>query len=179
MEPGKFYHVYNRGNNKENIFFEERNYHHFLKLFDKYLLSFVEVYAYCLMPNHFHFLIRVKENTIDQGGFKNHPGLNEAFKYFFMSYAKAINKSYNRTGSLFQQKFKRKEITDDAYFTEIILYIHSNPLKAGLCKNYEEWQYSSYQAIVNNNTTKINRDDTLKWFGNKDLFIKVHLDKLQ
>ena len=60
MDQGSFYHIYNRGNNKEKIFFEEKNYRHFLKLFDKYLSPYVDVYAYCLMPNHFHFLIRVK-----------------------------------------------------------------------------------------------------------------------
>jgi putative transposase len=63
MQPGSFYHIYNRGNNKQEIFFEEKNYHHFLNLFQKYLASFVDVYAYCLMPNHFHFLIRIKETT--------------------------------------------------------------------------------------------------------------------
>ena len=61
MEQGSFYHIYNRGNNKQDIFFEEKNYDLFLKNFDKYLSSFVDVYAYCLMPNHFHFLIKIKE----------------------------------------------------------------------------------------------------------------------
>jgi REP element-mobilizing transposase RayT len=61
MEQGHFYHVYNRGNNKQPIFFERRNYIHFLSLFKKYLSGYADVYAYCLMPNHFHFLIKVKE----------------------------------------------------------------------------------------------------------------------
>ena len=63
MEPGNFYHIYNRGNNKENIFFEEKNYYYFLKKFDEYLSAFSDVYAYCLMPNHFHFLIKIKETS--------------------------------------------------------------------------------------------------------------------
>ena len=61
MQPGCFYHIYNRGNNRQNIFFEERNYLYFLRLFEKYLFNLVDVYAYCLMPNHFHFLIKIKD----------------------------------------------------------------------------------------------------------------------
>jgi putative transposase len=127
MDQGSFYHIYNRGNNKENIFFEEKNYQYFLKLFDKYLSPYVDVYAYCLMPNHFHFLIRIKEMNIKQtsevfktsevltkeitevGGSKKLTPLEKAFKDFFISYAKSINKAMNRTGSLFQSKFKKRK----------------------------------------------------------------------
>ena len=194
MEEGNFYHIYNRGNNKQPIFFEKKNYHHFLKLFDKYLDGFVDVYAYCLMPNHFHFLIKILElaRTIevhqDYRSFKNPASLlvpakttvvslDKAFKTFFMTYAKGINSVYNRTGALFQQKFKKKEITDDSYFTSIIQYIHANPIAAGLCNSYEDWEFSSYNAIVGTNPTKIKREEVIDWFGNKDIFIKVHRER--
>ncbi|HEY6437113.1 MAG TPA: hypothetical protein VIY47_11035 [Ignavibacteriaceae bacterium] len=202
MNQGSFYHIYNRGNNKENIFFEEKNYQYFLKLFDKYLSPYVDVYAYCLMPNHFHFLICVKEireqtsedfktsevlsmktsedfpkeNAQVRGSKKLTP-LEKAFKDFFISYAKSINKAMNRTGSLFQSKFKKKEITDNAYFTRIIQYIHLNPLKAKLCNAYDEYIYSSYNAIINTGATKIKKQEVLDWFGSRDVFIKVHEDR--
>ena len=58
---GQFYHIYNRGNNKENIFFNENNYNYFLKKYDFYFLDYLDIYCYCLLPNHFHLLVRVKE----------------------------------------------------------------------------------------------------------------------
>lgn len=61
LEPGRFYHVYTRGNNRENLFFEEKNYDYFLQLYKKYISPFADTYAYCLLRNHFHFLIKVKE----------------------------------------------------------------------------------------------------------------------
>ena len=100
--------------------------------------------------------------------------LEKAFKDFFISYAKSINKSYDRTGSLFQTKFKRKEISDDSYFTTIIQYIHSNPIKAKLCNDYKDYKYSSYNAIIENGNTLVKRAEVLEWFGNKEIFIKVH-----
>ena len=101
----------------------------------------------------------------------------KAFKDFFISYAKSINIAYNRTGSLFQAKFKKKEITDNSYFTSIIQYIHANPLKAKLCQAYDEYKYSSYKAITDNGFTKIKRAEVLEWFGNKEVFIKVHEER--
>lgn len=143
------------------------------------------------MPNHFHFLIKIKEyqtsevsktsevfptktsEALKRGSKKLTP-VEKAFKDFFISYAKSINKAYKRTGSLFQSKFKRKEITDNSYFTTIIQYIHANPLKAKLCSAYDEYKYSSYKAITDTGITKIKRTEVLEWFGNRKVFIKVH-----
>jgi REP element-mobilizing transposase RayT len=188
MQTGSFYHIYNRGNNKQHIFFEEKNYRHFLNLFDKYLSSFVDVYAYCLMPNHFHFLVKVKEfpqtsevfktsDVLQQRGSKKLTPLEKGFKDFFISYSKGINKAYDRTGSLFQAKFKKKEIVDNSYFTSIIQYIHVNPVKAKLCSQYEDYKFSSYNAIITNGPTHVKREEVLEWFGNKNIFVKVHEEK--
>src|SRR6185436_3752488 len=94
-----------------------------------------------------------------------------------MSYAKTINHAYNRTGALFQQKFKRKEISSDAYYTSVIQYIHANPIAAGLCSSYEDWEFSSYNAIIGTQSTKIKRDEVLDWFGGREMFIKVHRER--
>ena len=61
LQEGKYYHIYNRGNNRETLFYTEANYKYFLKKYDKYLSEYVDTYAYCLLPNHFHLLISVKE----------------------------------------------------------------------------------------------------------------------
>src|SRR5688572_16108461 len=95
-DEGEFYHLYNRGNNRGRIFFEEENYVFFLKRFSSYLCQYVDVFAYCLMPNHFHFFIRINDV----------PGFEKGIKNFFISYSKAINSRYNRVGHLFQGRYK-------------------------------------------------------------------------
>jgi putative transposase len=172
-----FYHIYNRGNNKENIFLSDENYSYFLKKFHKYLDEFVEVYAYCLMPNHFHFLIKIKNRIFDEEKSVNlylRP-IEKAFRDFFITYAKAFNKMYSRTGSLFQYKFKRKVIKDDNYLRRVIAYIYNNPLRNKLCAKVEDWKYSSYSAILSNKPTNLERDGVLSFFENcKEEFVEYH-----
>ncbi len=129
LELGKFYHVFNRGNNKEKIFFKEENYRYFLKTFDQCLSSHVETYAYCLMPNHFHFLIRILETpkTDEESPLLAASTVSEQFRKFFIKYSQAINIQEGRSGSLFQKPFKRKEISSNDYLTRVIFYIHANP----------------------------------------------------
>ena len=184
MFEGNFYHIYNRGNNRENIFFEEKNYYYFLEKYDKYLSNHLETYAYCLLPNHFHLLVRVKEKT--SKAFETFPEwvaspevshlspLEKAFKDFFITYAKAINSAYDRTGSLFQYKFKRKIIDKQKYLTRLIVYIHLNPIRLGLCKHPSDWKFSSYNSILSTYSTKVKKEVVLDWFGRKGDFIELH-----
>jgi len=147
----KYYHIYNRGNNKDIVFFEDDNCIYFLNQFKKHASPFCNVYAYCLMPNHFHFFLRVNDEVNFEKGMKN----------FFISYSKSINKRYNRVGSLFQGRFKAPEITSDSYYTTIITYIHQNPVVAGLVKNMQDYTYSSYKAYLSNKETIIDRQEML------------------
>src|SRR5687767_15940755 len=121
LEVGKYYHIYNRGNNKETIFREPDNYSHFLALWKKYVFPIAETYCYNLLPNHFHFFIRLKDNGVTDedatSSFKLVKKINTPERQFanlFNAYAKAINTRYNRTGSLFQERFRRKEIKNEA-----------------------------------------------------------------
>ena len=100
LEPGHYYHIFNRGNNRENIFFEERNYRYFMQLYQKYILPVCNTFAYCLMRNHFHFLVRVKEveEQTSEVLKTSEVTVRVQFSNFFNSYAKAINTAYNRTG---------------------------------------------------------------------------------
>ncbi|MBI5650247.1 MAG: transposase [Chloroflexi bacterium] len=152
LEPGLYYHIYNRGTNRENIFIEQRNYAHFLKLYGKYIEPIADTYAYCLLRNHFHLLVRIKLIAErDPKGFENPSGLVQDpsifFSNFFNAYAKSINLAYNRTGSLFQHPFGRIEIKTDEYFAKLVTYIHQNPQKHGLIDDFREWAYSSYNAM--------------------------------
>jgi putative transposase len=164
INPDTCYHLYNRGNNKELVFFENENYIYFLDQFKKHVLPFVEVYAYCLMPNHFHFFIKVIDKDLFEKGIKN----------FFISYSKAINKKYNRVGSLFQGRYKVSEVTSNSYFTKIIIYIHQNPVVAKLVKKMEEYKYSSYPAYLSSKETVISKQEVLDWFSGLGSFIDHH-----
>jgi putative transposase len=125
--------------------------------------------------NHFHLLIKVDDNL----NLEAQPGrlnpLQKAFRDFFISYSKAVNKREGRTGALFQQKFKKKEIDADDYFTTLILYIHNNPVESGMCNHAGEWKYSSYNSIVSSNSpTKIKRQQVVEWFGGVEAFKQMH-----
>ncbi len=148
------YHIYNRGNNGEFVFKEERNYHYFLGLYAKYIAPIADTYAYSLLNNHFHFSLRIKDqdelSVAKQPGSSEEPGclvISQSFATFFGTYTKAINKAYSRTGTLFEGRFKRKPITDNSYFTRLITYIHQNPQLHGFVDDYRDWPYSSYQAL--------------------------------
>jgi len=96
------------------------------------------------------------------------------FKNFFISYAKAFNKRYNRRGSLFLNNFKRKRVTKSAYFFQLIRYIHMNPVHHGFSDNLEEWPHNSYQVLMSNQETFLKRKQVLSRFGGKNQFEQFH-----
>jgi REP element-mobilizing transposase RayT len=161
LEPNQLYHVYNRGNNRQRIFFEKDNYYYFLRKLKSYLVPNCDLIAYCLMPNHFHLLIHANEKTIMPHKRSRQPlssRKNRAPKRLTLfewglqqllsSYSKGINKKYNRTGSLFQQNTKSKrtssEFFNDDYSAWCFLYIHNNPKSAGLVVTPEDYEFTSY-----------------------------------
>ncbi|QCX52428.1 transposase [Elizabethkingia sp. JS20170427COW] len=159
LEFGRYYHIYNHANGEDLLFREEKNYTFFLEKYHKYLDSVVETIAWCLMPNHFHLLVRIKsdEEIADHPGFENLDGLSDKeksnliskqFSNFFNSYTKAFNKVYQRRGSLFLKNFKRKEITDDKYFRNLILYLHNNPVHHRFTTDFEKYPWTSYQSFI-------------------------------
>ncbi len=137
---GKYYHIFNRSNNNEFVFKSEENYYYFLHKYEMYIKPSVSTIAYCLMPTHFHFLVKIKcdDNTIIQNG----------IKIMLSSYTKAINKRFHRHGSLFQPHTKAKEIGDEQYLITLVSYIHQNPLRAKLVQSLEQWLYSSYREAA-------------------------------
>lgn len=132
------------------------------------------------MPNHFHFLIKVKsENRLmdleDYQNFKNKSlFVSKQFSNLFSSYTQAFNKQQGRRGNLFTRPFKRKEILDEIYFRKLVHYIHHNPVEAGLCEKPKEWVYSSYNALVSQKPTLLNRLEVLKYFDTVENFKYVH-----
>jgi len=136
---GHFYHIYNRGAQKQRIFYEAENYLYLLKLLKKNVAKYsITLIAYCLMPNHYHFLMRVEKNG----------DLAKCVARTFNSYVQAINKRYKRKGSLFTERFKSIHIDKEAYLIYLCRYIHGNPLRAGLVDQLENWAFSNYLEFV-------------------------------
>lgn len=182
LESGKFYHVYNRGNNGINLFYDMDCYYHFLRLYEKYMEPVVETYAWCLLRNHFHLLIGIKsEAEIDRNELKystvEKPSIINASKQFshlFNAYTQAINKRFKRTGSLFEKPFHRKLITSEDYFQKLIYYIHNNPVQHGFCQNINDYPWSSYGSIISEKPTKIKRKEVIDAFYDLNNFIAFH-----
>lgn len=192
LEPGCFYHIYNQGNARVKVFFKDENYNYFLKKADTYLFDFVEIYSYCILSNHFHMLIRIREEseilanankTKDLERFLNRnrkennlSGLlvSEMFRRLFMSYAKAINKQEKRTGSLFRKNFKRKKINNIDYLIRVVVYIHRNPEHHGIRTNFLDYPWSSYNRILDDKISKLKKEELIGWFENKENFIACH-----
>lgn len=149
---GHHYHVFNRGDNRQSIFFERENYLFFLRRVREYLMGEktsevletsevcvhpVTVVAYCLMPNHYHLLVQPNDDE-----------LSGYLMRLSVSYTKAINKRYERTGSLFQGQFRAVLVDTDEQLLHLSRYIHLNPVLAGLAKRPEDWEFSSYREFI-------------------------------
>ncbi len=161
---GNIYHIYNRGVNKAEIFFSDRNYDYFLFKLGAYFRDKATVIAYCLMPNHFHILVKVDNENF----------LKEGLQPFLGAYAKAVNIDQNRVGPLFQGRFQANLITDDGHLLECVKYIHLNPVKAGFVRLPSQWKYSSYRdyVVTNSRSTFIETIIVLDFFESVDEFIR-------
>jgi len=138
FNSGAYYHLFNRGVNKEPIFFERENYLFFLRQIRKYFTyELMTIIAYCLMPNHYHLLVDLKTNE-----------LGAVVQRFALSYSKAINKRFDRVGSLFQGPFKAIQVDNNEYLLHLSRYIHFNPVDAGLVSKPEAWEFSSYRDFI-------------------------------
>ena len=156
------YHIMLRGINQQQIFEDEEDSFRFLETLSKYKEQCgYEIYAYCLMGNHVHILLKEgKEN------------LTLVLKRIAGSYVYWYNWKYRRSGHLFQDRFKSEPVEDDAYFLTVIRYIHQNPIKAGICKNLDGYKFSSYGEYTNN-ATLIDIDFCLGII-NKEQFIEFN-----
>lgn len=171
FQEGQVFHVFNQGNNRQPIFFEDENYLHFLRKIRKFLLPFTDILCYCLMPNHFHLLIvpnkhagepaKAVKPSVYHGKYVHQEKLSQATGSLLSTYTQSINKIYKRSGSLFRANTKVKDgwidevisvegknknlffRSDNDYALQCFYYIHENPVKANLVKKTTDWIYSS------------------------------------
>ncbi len=191
LEPGNTYHVYNKTNNRELLFRTDENYYYFLDRYNKFISPIADTYAWNLLPNHFHLMIKIKplnnilpyvnslpDRTKAQDEYIINNDTNalsiSEFKRFFTSYAMGFNAMFNRTGNLFYRTFKRVEITSDEQFTQTLIYIHANAQKHKLVKDFTQYPWTSYHSIISEKPTKLLRNEVLQCFGGKERFIKTH-----
>ena len=161
FEVGHCYHVYNRGANRAPIFASRDNYLFFLRRVRKHLLSdTLDVIAYCLMPNHYHLLVRLRTE-----------GLSDVMHSFSISYTKAFNKQQERTGHLFAGPFQAIHVDEDDYLIHLSRYIHLNPLMAGMVTRPEDWEFSSYREYVGLRNGTLPRPElVLDLIGSRDAY---------
>jgi REP element-mobilizing transposase RayT len=155
--PNNLYHIYNQGNNRQKIFSCNEEYKIFLRLLRQNISAHAEIICWCLMPNHFHLLVATDKRVSifqRQGGLEIDP-LTNGIRKLLSGYARIYNSRHGFSGSLFRQKTKSRCVSDkdsyaskrkynDSYFN-CFNYIHQNPLKAGLVKKIEDWEFSSFK----------------------------------
>lgn len=166
--PGSIYHVFNRAVGNENLFRKEEDYYKWIEYFKKYVIPFCELYAYCLLPNHYHFLLRI---NFDSTAICFSKAMSDAAN----SFCKWYNKEYKRKGSLFIRPFKRKLIEDDHQLAWTTWYIHRNPMHHGYTNDWPCWKFSSFQVFFTEKPTSLSRDFILDFFGNKEELLKQHV----
>lgn len=197
FEKNKLFHIYNQGNNRIKIFYEERNYDYFLYKLKNYVLPYADILAWCLMPNHFHLMVYVRETekyVLHNRIPKKHKirSLNDSIGILLRSYTRAINKQENRSGSLFRSRTKAvainslkslmptlaitqntlllRSILSEKQYPQICFnYIHLNPVRAKLVKNPIDWKYSSAQDFYGKRRHKLTNVEVAQ------NFVKIHL----
>ncbi len=208
LEFDKYYHIYNHANGDDNLFRENQNYDFFLRKYRQHIDPIADTKAWCLMPNHFHLLVKIKSEADIVDYFINQPDppsslflstflkfetleklgdkkidddpeglkskfLSKQFSNFFSSYSQSFNKVYKRRGSLFLKNFKRKEIENDFYLKNIILYIHLNPIKHGFTNQIDEWPWHTYHEFIKEETELIQN-----LFSGLEAFKEAHQQKI-
>lgn len=191
--PGRTYHIYNHSNGDDLLFREGKNYIFFLEKYRKYIAPVADTFAYCLMPNHFHVLLRIKEPeeivaAFHVRSYDKYIGLttgkekeefislfaSKQFSNLFSSYTQSFNKVYERRGSLFIKNFKRKQVEDEAYLKKLVNYIHFNPVRHGFVLKPEKWDFSSYKIILSDKPTWLNREEVIAWYDDMTNFKYSH-----
>jgi putative transposase len=179
---GEYYHIYNRGNNRQPIFFSNDNYIFFIAKIRKQLAPVADIICYCLMPNHFHLIIKATDKSVAERNSFGGKAMQE-FAYrvgvLLSSYSQAINKQRKTTGSLFQQKTKAKLLSEQVankkvnYLESCFFYIHNNPLRSKLVTDLKDWAFSSWPDYAGiRNGTLCNKHDFFDTTGliEKDVF---------
>ena len=192
MVSDNFYHVFNRAIGSEKLFISIENYRYFLQKLKFYVVPVADVFAYSLLPNHFHLTIRIKPAEILTAYFKSKKGrtfdaqkhtmsqfIMQCFSNWLNAYTKAFNIMYERKGGLFMDYTKRVELKTESDITNVILYTHQNAVHHGLRKEIGQWPFDSYTTILGFGPTSLMRTEVIEWFGSIELFEEFHKQPIE
>jgi len=191
MNAGQYYHLFNYSNGFENLFNERNNYIFFLNKLIEYIDPVCRIFSFSLMPDHYRLVIQVRSIEELWDYFSKVENLqtnklpfyierflerkvSKAFSNMFNSYAQSYNKWNTRLGSLFMQNMRKEIIRNEDEFRHLIYSTHFNPVELGLSRRVEDWPFSSYQSLVDNSETFLDKEFVLGMFGGIDLFIRYH-----
>ena len=189
FEPDAYYHLYNHAVGNDDLFRVEENYQFFLKRYTHYTHPILDTFAYCLMPNHFHFLVKIrpyleledfftrKHAALNRKAFIQQPVSNQIGQQlgnWLNSYAKAYNKKYNRRGRLFVEQIRRKRISNLKYLRTLVTYIHLNPVHHGFTSVPDDWPFSSYQRFISKENRLAKHEEVVTLFGGEEAFLAGH-----
>ncbi len=178
FQLGECYHVYNSSVAKEPIFEKEFYCRYFLSVLKENVLPWIDLYAWCIMRNHFHLLFKVApkwESKDDLSRARDwHQVVSHGVAITCQAFATHYNRANHRQGALFQNPFKRAHIDSEDYFTQAVYYIHNNPNRHHVMQNFEDYPWSSYSALISTSPTNLDRETVLNWFGGRDLFVEYH-----
>jgi REP element-mobilizing transposase RayT len=193
LREGYYYHIYNRGAGRNKMFFDEADYRVFLEKYEHYLKPAIDTFAWCLIENHFHILIRLK--TVSEqvqyfqcNGYKFNTGFyhgsvspeerpynaSKQISHLMNSYTRYINKKKNRSGTLIEGPFKRKRIQDDSNFLNLVCYIHRNPIHHRITLTYKDYPHSSFHDVINNRNSFVEAEQLIDRFGGLRNFKLAH-----
>jgi putative transposase len=160
LEPGKYYHVYNRAKNGDPLFEDEEAFRFFLKLYQAHIVPIAETYAYCLLSDHLHFLIRIRQDA--EGDLYKH------FALLFNGYAKGFNREHENAGRIFKFKLKRKEIRSTTSLLDLIRYVNQNPWRHGAAEHPANYRFSSFRATMSAAPTMLAKEQVQEYFGSHE-----------
>ena len=190
IEAGNIYHIYNKAISNLKLFRDDSDYLFFLSKYNKYFYNYFDTYAYCLIPNHFHLLIKMKSEDEIRKFIEEEKSkaamkylnkeipinlfVSDQFRRFFSSIAIKYNNKYHHEGSIFINKMKRVRVSTDGSIQRLLCYIHHNPIHHGLTQDYNQWNYSSYNHYNSHLETNIVNQTILEWLGGQEVFNEIH-----
>lgn len=164
LQPGRYYHIFNRAKNGDPLFKSDEDYKFFLRLYKTHIAPVAETYAYCLLHDHLHLLVRIHEDA--EGS------LFKPFAVLFNAYAKGYNKQNGHEGRLFMFKLKRIEIRRETYILDMVRYINQNARRHGVTDDLSSYRFSSFRSTVSGTGDLVNRDEVIRHFGMGEMLIQ-------